>query len=116
MKDLGICLFFASVGLHAGSDFYESFVANHGWLWLGYGAIITFIPLLFMILVGRFWMRINFYQLAGLMSGAYTDPAALSFCNGYLDSDVPTQSYATIYPLVTILRIFVAQLLILLCI
>lgn len=116
MKDLGICLFFASVGLHAGHGFYESFIANNGWLWLGYGALITFVPVLIMLLIGRFWMRINFYQLAGLMSGTYTDPAALSFCNGYLDSDVPTQAYATVYPLVTILRIFVAQLLILLCI
>ena len=116
MKDLGICLFFASVGLHAGGDFYESFIAHNGWLWLVYGALITFIPLLIMVLIGRLWMRINFYQLAGLMSGTYTDPAALAFCNGYLDSDVPTQAYATVYPLITILRIFVAQLLILLCI
>lgn len=116
MKDLGICLFFASVGLHAGTHFYENFVANNGWQWMYYGMFITFIPLLFLIIVGRFFMKINYFKLAGLMSGTYTDPAALAFSNGYLDSDIPTQSYATIYPLVTIFRIFVAQMLILFCI
>ena len=59
-------------------------------------------------------MKLNFYQLVGLMSGTYTDPAALAFSTKYLDSDIPTQAYATVYPLVTIFRIFVAQLLILL--
>jgi putative transport protein len=116
MKDLGICLFFASVGLHAGTHFYENFVANNGWQWMYYGMYITFIPILFLVIVGRFFMKINYYKLAGLMSGTYTDPAALAFSNGYLDSDIPMQSYATIYPLVTIFRIFVAQILILLCI
>jgi len=116
MKDLGICLFFASVGLHAGTHFYENFVANNGWLWIYYGMFITFIPMLFLVIVGRFFMKINYYKLAGLMSGTYTDPAALAFSNGYLDSDIPMQSYATIYPLVTIFRIFVAQMLILFCI
>lgn len=68
---------------------------------------------------GGCWQSIyenKLFQLAGLLSGTYTDPAALAFCNGYLDSDVPTQAYATVYPLVTIFRIFVAQMLILLCI
>ena len=116
MKDLGICLFFASVGLHAGTHFYENFVANNGWQWIYYGMFITFIPLIFMVVIGRYVMKINFYKLAGLMSGTYTDPAALAFSNGYLDSDIPMQSYATIYPLVTIFRIFVAQMLILFCI
>lgn len=116
MKDLGIGLFFAAVGLHAGTHFYDSFVENNGWLWLFYGSLITFIPLIIMVIVGKVFMKINFFQLAGLMSGTYTDPAALAFCNGYLDSDVPTQAYATVYPLVTIFRIFVAQMLIILCI
>ncbi|MBK8670045.1 MAG: putative transporter [Saprospiraceae bacterium] len=116
MKDLGISLFFASVGLHAGTHFYENFIAHNGWLWLFYGMFITFVPLIIMILVGRWLMNINYYKLVGLMSGTYTDPAALAFSNGYLDSDIPTQSYATVYPLVTIFRIFVAQMLILLCI
>ena len=113
MKDLGICLFFAAVGIHAGDGFYDNFVKYNGWNWLLFGSAITFIPLIAMVLVGRFFMKINFLQLAGIMSGSYTDPAALSFSTNYLDSDVPIQSYAQVYPLVTIFRIFLASLLIL---
>ena len=113
MKDLGICLFFAAVGIHAGDGFYDNFVKYNGWNWLLFGSAITFIPLIAMVLVGRFFMKINFLQLAGIMSGSYTDPAALSFSTNYLDSDVPIPSYAQVYPLVTIFRIFVASLLIL---
>lgn len=114
MKDMGICMFFAAVGVHAGEAFYANFIQYNGWLWIYYGCFITLIPLFLMVLIGRFAMKLNFYQLVGLMSGTYTDPAALAFSTKYLDSDIPTQSYATVYPLVTIFRIFVAQLLILL--
>ena len=113
MKDFGICLFFAAVGIHAGDGFYENFVKYNGWNWLLFGSAITFIPLIAMVIVGRFIMKINYLQLAGIMSGSYTDPAALSFSTNYLDSDIPIQSYAQVYPLVTIFRIFVASLLIL---
>ncbi|KAB1158007.1 putative transporter [Flavobacterium luteum] len=114
MKDLGICLFFAAVGIHAGAAFYDNFIKFNGWLWIYYGCYITFVPLIIMVLISRFVFKLNFYQLVGIMSGAYTDPAALAFSTKYLDSDIPNQSYATVYPLVTISRIFVAQLLILL--
>ena len=113
MKDFGICLFFAAVGIHAGDGFYENFVKYNGWIWLLYGSAITFIPLITMVAVGRFIMKINYLQLAGIMSGSYTDPAGLAFSTTYLDSDIPIQSYAQVYPLVTIFRIFVASLLIL---
>ena len=113
MKDFGICLFFAAVGIHAGDGFYENFIKYNGWNWLLFGSAITFIPLIVMVIVGRFLMKINYLQLAGIMSGSYTDPAALSFSTNYLDSDIPVQSYAQVYPLVTIFRIFVASLLIL---
>ncbi|MBP7184738.1 MAG: hypothetical protein KBA06_04460, partial [Saprospiraceae bacterium] len=75
--------------------------------------LITTIPLLFMTIIGRIFMKINFLQLVGLMSGTYTDPAALSFSNSYFNSDIPTQAYASVYPLVTITRILIAQFLIL---
>ncbi|MFD0779353.1 TrkA C-terminal domain-containing protein [Flavobacterium myungsuense] len=114
MKDLGICLFFAAVGIHAGAAFYENFIKFNGWLWIYYGCYITFIPLIILVVVSRLVFKLNFYQLVGIMSGAYTDPAALAFSTKYLDSDIPNQSYATVYPLVTISRIFIAQLLILL--
>lgn len=114
MKDLGICLFFAAVGVHAGESFYENFVKYNGWLWISYGALITIVPLVFMIIMARFVLKLNYPQMMGLMSGTYTDPAALAFSTSYINSDLPTQAYATVYPLVTIMRIFVAQLLILL--
>lgn len=114
MKDLGICLFFAAVGIHAGEGFYENFIKFNGWMWMLYGSAITFIPLIIMVIVGRFFMKINYLQLVGIMSGSYTDPAALSFSTNYLDNDIPIQSYAQVYPLVTITRIFTASLLILL--
>jgi putative transport protein len=114
MKDLGICLFFAAVGIKAGHGFYDNFIANNGWMWIYYGCYITFIPLTLLVLISRFVFKLNFYQMVGIMSGSYTDPAALAFSTKYLDSDIPNQSYATVYPLVTISRILVAQLLILL--
>ena len=114
MKDLGICLFFAAVGIKAGHGFYDNFIANNGWMWIYYGCYITFIPLTLLVLISRFIFKLNFYQMVGIMSGSYTDPAALAFSTKYLDSDIPNQSYATVYPLVTISRILVAQLLILL--
>ena len=114
MKDLGICLFFAAVGIHAGASFYENFINFNGWLWIYYGCYITLIPLVILVLIGRFVFKLNFFQLVGIMSGAYTDPAALAFSTKYVDSDIPMQAYATVYPMVTIFRIFIAQLLILL--
>jgi len=114
MKDLGISLFFVAVGVHAGKEFYANFVQYNGWLWIIYGTAITFIPLIVMITIAKFGLKMNFLQIAGLVSGTYTDPAALSFSVSYLKTDIPVATYATVYPLVTIFRIFVAQLLILL--
>ena len=113
MKDFGICLFFAVVGIHAGESFYATFVSFNGWLWVGYGLTITIVPLLLMIMIGRWVLKINFMPLLGMMAGTYTDPAALAFSASYYKSDLPTQAYATVYPLVTIMRILVAQLLVL---
>jgi putative transport protein len=113
MKDFGICLFFAAVGIHAGESFYNTFVTYNGWAWIGYGMIVTIVPLLIMLLVARLVFRLNYMPLLGLMSGTYTDPAALAFSTSYFKTDLATQAYATVYPLVTILRILVAQLLVL---
>jgi putative transport protein len=113
MKDFGICLFFAAVGIHAGESFYDTFVKYNGWTWIGYGVLITTVPLMLMLAVARWIFRINYMPLLGLMSGTYTDPAALAFSTSYFKTDLATQAYATVYPLVTILRILVAQLLVL---
>ncbi|MEP7128858.1 MAG: putative transporter [Chitinophagales bacterium] len=113
MKDFGISLFFAAVGLHAGETFYETFVNYNGWIWVLYGTCITILPLLCMVLVAKLFFRINYLPLLGLISGTYTDPAALAFSNSYFRSDLPIQAYATVYPIATIMRILVAQLLVL---
>jgi putative transport protein len=113
MKDLGICLFFAVVGIHAGETFYETFITYNGWTWVAYGLTITMIPLMIMLLLARLVFKMNFIPLLGLMAGTYTDPAALAFSTTYYKTDLPTQAYATVYPMVTILRILVAQLLVL---
>jgi putative transport protein len=113
MKDFGISLFFAAIGIHAGETFYHTFITYNGWVWVAYGLLITFIPIICMILVARFIFKINFLPILGLISGAYTDPAALDFSISYFRSEFPLQAYATVYPLVTIMRIVVAQLLVL---
>jgi putative transport protein len=113
MKDFGICLFFAAVGIHAGETFYQTFIKFNGLQWMLYGLCITILPLLTMVLIARWIFKINYMPLLGLMAGTYTDPAALAFSSSYFNNDLPTQAYATVYPLVTILRILVAQLLVL---
>ena len=113
MKDFGICLFFAAVGLHAGESFYKTFVTFNGGIWVLYGICITVIPLLLLVLVARLIFRMNYLPLLGLIAGTYTDPAALAFSASYFKSDLPTQAYATVYPMATIMRILVAQLLVL---
>ncbi|MBC7654844.1 MAG: hypothetical protein H7098_10275 [Oligoflexus sp.] len=109
-----MCLLFAAVGIIADHGFDDGFIENKGWMWIYYGCDITFILLTLLVLINRFVFKIDFYQMVGIMSGSSTDPAALAFSTKYLDSDIPNQSYATVYPLVTISRILVAQLLLLL--
>lgn len=114
MRDFGIVLFFAAVGINAGKTLYASFVSNNGWMWLLYGMCITAIPVIFIALVARLIFKINYLQIAGIIGGTYTSPPTLAFCNTYFKGDVPAQAYATVYPLVTIARILAAQLFILL--
>jgi putative transport protein len=113
MKDFGICLFFAAVGIHAGESFYETFIQYNGWTWIAYGLMVTVLPLLTLLAIARWVFKINYLPLLGIMSGTYTDPAALAFSTSYYKTDLSTQAYATVYPMVTILRILVAQLLVL---
>ena len=113
MKDFGISLFFASIGIHAGETFYHTFITYNGWVWVLYGLIITITPILVMLMIARFVFKLNFMPLLGLIAGSYTDPAALDFSTNYYKSDLPLQAYATVYPLVTITRIVIAQILVL---
>jgi putative transport protein len=113
LREVGIVLFLACVGLRAGADFVPTVVSGHGLLWLGCGALITLLPLLLVVFFARLVLKKNYLELCGLMAGSMTDPPALAFANGYTGSDAPAVTYATVYPLVTFLRIISAQVLVL---
>ncbi len=113
LREIGIALFLACVGLGAGEDFVETII-NGGYKWIGYGVIITMVPLLIVGIIGRKTCKLNYFTLMGLISGSMTDPPALSYSNATAGNDVPAVSYATVYPLVMFLRVITAQLMILL--
>lgn len=112
LREIGISIFLACVGLSAGEGFVDTLVNQGGFAWVGYGLIITVIPLLIVGLIGLFGMKINYLRLCGLIAGATTDPPALAYANSLTDSDHPAVSYATVYPLTMFLRVLAAQLLI----
>jgi putative transport protein len=114
LREIGIVLFLASVGLASGEKFIPSLVSGDGFIWMGYGAIITIVPLLIAGIFSRFVLKRNYLEICGLLAGSMTDPPALAFAGSIAQSEAPAVAYATIYPLVMFLRIFVAQLLILL--
>jgi len=114
LREIGICLFLACVGLDAGEKFVATLLHGGGLIWMGYGALITVIPVLTIGIVGRSFFKINYYSLMGLLSGSSTNPLALAYSNSIAGNDAPTVSYATVYPLTMFLRVLVAQLLILL--
>jgi putative transport protein len=113
LREVGIVLFLACVGLRAGAGFVPTLVRGQGLTWLGCGALITLLPLALVVLFARLVLKKNYLELCGLMAGSMTDPPALAFANAYVDSDAPAVTYATVYPLVTFLRIVSAQLLVL---
>lgn len=113
LREVGIALFLACVGIGAGDGFVET-IANGGYMWIGYGVLITVIPLLIIGIIGRKGFKLNYFTLMGLLSGSMTDPPALSYANSSAGNDVPAVSYATVYPLTMFLRVITAQLMILL--
>lgn len=113
LREIGIALFLTCVGLGAGENFVET-VVNGGYKWVGYGVIITVVPLLVIGTIGRKVYKLNYFTLMGLIAGSMTDPPALSYANATAGNDMPAVSYATVYPLTMFLRVITAQLLILL--
>ena len=113
VREIGISLFLACVGLGAGKGFIETVVNEGGYVWIGYGAIITVIPLLITGLIGRYGCKLNYYTLIGVLSGANTNPPALAYSDDLTSCDAPAVGYATVYPLAMFLRVLTAQLLIL---
>lgn len=114
IREIGIVLFLASVGIASGEKFISTLFSGDGFRWMGYGAIITLFPLLITGFVSRIFLKKNFLEICGLLSGSMTDPPALAYANSIAQSEAPSVAYATVYPLVMFLRIFIAQLLILL--
>ena len=113
LREIGITIFLACVGIGAGDGFVDTIVNNGGFAWIGYGFIITFVPLLIIGCVGRYFCKVNYFTLMGLMAGSTTDPPALAYSNATAGNDAPSVGYATVYPLTMFLRVLTAQLLIL---
>lgn len=113
LREIGICLFLASVGIAAGKDFAATVFTNLGATWVLYGVLITMIPLLVIGIIARWKYRINYLPLMGLMSGGYTDPPALAYANKVANNDSPSVAYSTVYPLTMFMRVIVAQILVL---
>lgn len=113
MRELGICLFLASVGISSGAGFAETVFNHTGMMWVIWGFIITFVPLAIVGCIARGVYKINFLTIMGLMSGGYTDPPALAYAGNSTGSDTPAVAYSTVYPLTMFLRVVAAQALIL---
>ncbi len=113
LREIGIVLFLASVGLNSGGKFVPAIVSGEGFVWMGYGALITLLPLLLTGILTRAVLKKNYLELCGLLSGSMTDPPALAYANSIAQSEAPSIAYATVYPLTMFLRIFIAQILIL---
>jgi len=113
LREIGIALFLACVGLGAGAGFFQTLISPSGIGMVGVGAIITVVPLLLVALAARIWFKYDYATICGLLAGSMTDPPALAFCVQMLRSDSPSSVYATVYPFTMILRIFTAQILVL---
>lgn len=114
LRELGICLFLASVGIAAGKGFAASVFNLTGMWWVIWGFVITVVPLVIVGCIARGKYKINYLTIMGLMSGTYTDPPALAFANNSTSNDAPAVAYSTVYPLTMFMRVVAAQTLILL--
>jgi putative transport protein len=114
LREVGLVLFLASVGIKAGENFVQMVVEGDGVLYVGLGFLITFIPLLITGIIARWHHRVNYFTLMGLIAGSNTDPPALAYANQIAGNDAPAVGYSTVYPLTMFLRILTAQLLVLL--
>ena len=116
LRELGICLFLASVGLAAGANFANTVFNGTGAKWVLYGFLITFIPLIVVGCVARAKFKLNYCTLMGLISGSTTDPPALAYANKTAGNDAPAVAYSTVYPLTMFLRVVTAQVIVMMLI
>jgi putative transport protein len=113
LREIGIVLFLACVGLKSGGRFLEILFSESGLSWLGAGALLTFVPLVLVGFFARGFLKIDYPTLCGVFAGSMTDPPALAFATNITKSDRPLVAYAAVYPLVMILRVFLVQILVL---
>ena len=112
LREVGLAMFLAGVGIGAGDGFVDAIV-DGGYRWIGYGFIITVVPLLIVSIAARLWLKMNYYTLMGLIAGSTTDPPALAYANATAGNDMPAVGYSTVYPVVMFLRVLTAQIFIL---
>lgn len=113
LREVGISLFLAAVGIASGAGFVDTVVNKGGFAWIGYGLIITFVPMIAGAAIGRFVFKFNYFQLMGLIAGCGTNPSGLAYSNSISPINQQAVSYATIYPLVMFLRVLTPQILVL---
>ncbi len=114
LREVGISLFLAAVGISAGEGFIDTVVNQGGYMWVLYGVIITMLPILLVGIFARKFGKLNYFTLMGVIAGSMTNPPALAYSNATAGNDVPAVSYATVYPFMMFLRVLTAQLFVLL--
>jgi putative transport protein len=113
LREIGLVLFLASVGIKAGAGFFETVMEGDGLLYVLTGFLITILPILIVGPIARWKFKFNYFTLAGMISGTYTDPPALAYSNSICSKEAPAVGYSTVYPLSMFLRILTAQLIVL---
>ena len=113
LREIGLVLFLASVGIKAGAGFFETVIEGDGLLYVLTGFLITIIPILIIGPIARIRYKFNYFTIAGMIAGTYTDPPALAYANSICSKEAPAVGYSTVYPLSMFLRIFTAQIVVL---
>lgn len=113
LREMGLALFLASVGIKAGAGFWETVVQGDGLKYVYTGFLITIIPILIIGTIARLKFKFNYFTIMGMLAGTYTDPPALAYANSICSKEAPAVGYSTVYPLSMFLRIFVAQIVVL---
>jgi putative transport protein len=113
LREIGLVLFLASVGIKAGAGFWETVVQGDGLKYVYTGLLITVIPILIIGVVAKLYHKFNYFMVMGLIAGSYTDPPALAYANQICSNEAPGVGYSTVYPLSMFLRILTAQILVL---
>jgi putative transport protein len=115
LREIGLVLFLASVGIKAGNGFWNTVVQGDGLLYVLTGFLITVIPILIVGPIARMRFKFNYFTIMGMIAGFYTDPPALAYANSVCSKEAPAVGYSTVYPLSMFLRIFTAQTIVLFC-